>query len=229
VGVGDGPWHQMEEFDERLPARKFDNFQFVSFDSVKTKAKQSQPNLQNNELEARFALDALMEIPEQYQAILTLQLIGSSNRPNRPPQKIVAAPIIPAPIIPTPAPPTTVSGGAVPVVTDGSIAPYSEVPYAPSISGGVGHTNNSIPMAQVMEVNQAQNNVPPMFLCPLSQTIMINPVICLDGHTYEKNYITEFFKINGAISPVTNQPLDGTQLFDNSGMKSAIQNWRIKQ
>ena len=32
----------MEEFDDRLPARKFDNFQFVSFDSVKTKAKQSQ-------------------------------------------------------------------------------------------------------------------------------------------------------------------------------------------
>jgi len=58
VGVGDGPWHLMEEFDDHLPTRNFDNFQFVNFHASQHDAKNP---------ETAFALSCLMEIPAQYE------------------------------------------------------------------------------------------------------------------------------------------------------------------
>jgi E3 ubiquitin-protein ligase RGLG len=73
VGVGDGPWDMMREFDDNIPARDFDNFQFVNFTEIMSK------NAQQSRKETEFALSALMEIPPQYKATIELNLLGRRN------------------------------------------------------------------------------------------------------------------------------------------------------
>ncbi|XP_057995475.1 E3 ubiquitin-protein ligase RGLG5 isoform X1 [Hevea brasiliensis] len=73
VGVGDGPWDMMKEFDDNIPARAFDNFQFVNFTEIMSK------NMDRSRKEAEFALAALMEIPSQYKATIELNLLGSTR------------------------------------------------------------------------------------------------------------------------------------------------------
>jgi len=70
VGVGDGPWEIMKEFDDGLPERAFDNFQFVDFDGIMRR-------YDGNEL--AFACAALQEVPEQYQEIKRLNLFRNCN------------------------------------------------------------------------------------------------------------------------------------------------------
>ncbi|XP_051145370.1 E3 ubiquitin-protein ligase RGLG1-like [Andrographis paniculata] len=79
VGVGDGPWDMMQEFDDNIPTRAFDNFQFVNFTEIMSK------HVDQSRKEAEFALSALMEIPSQYQATLELNILGHQTgiAPNR--------------------------------------------------------------------------------------------------------------------------------------------------
>ncbi|XP_065007458.1 E3 ubiquitin-protein ligase RGLG3-like isoform X1 [Musa acuminata AAA Group] len=62
IGVGDGPWDAMHQFDDYVPQRSFDNFQFVNFTKIMSE------NMPMTKKEAAFALSALMEIPLQYRA-----------------------------------------------------------------------------------------------------------------------------------------------------------------
>ncbi|RVW86913.1 E3 ubiquitin-protein ligase RGLG3 [Vitis vinifera] len=73
VGVGDGPWDAMKLFDDNIPQRSFDNFQFVDFSKIMSE------NMEASKKETAFALSALMEIPFQYRATLRLSQSSAST------------------------------------------------------------------------------------------------------------------------------------------------------
>lgn len=93
IGVGDGPWDTMEEFDDEIPQRRFDNvpavdstprrmplnlllfyvcqFQFCCLTPLlSAQASNSAPHP-----ELEFARLAMQEVPHQYQAIKRLGLL----------------------------------------------------------------------------------------------------------------------------------------------------------
>ncbi|KAL6225466.1 hypothetical protein ACLB2K_004316 [Fragaria x ananassa] len=89
VGVGDGPWDAMQQFDDNIPQRAFDNFQFVNFTKIMS------DNRDLSQKEAAFALAALMEIPSQYRATQRLHFSsyesegGPRTRPLPPPRDVI--------------------------------------------------------------------------------------------------------------------------------------------
>lgn len=74
VGVGDGPWDTIMEFDHRLPMRRFDNFRFVAYHKATSKSKVP---------DVFFALQVLMEIPDQYKRIVELGYLGEAKKSTR--------------------------------------------------------------------------------------------------------------------------------------------------
>eukprot|EP00246_Nothoceros_aenigmaticus_P000535 TRINITY_DN10800_c0_g1_i1.p1 TRINITY_DN10800_c0_g1~~TRINITY_DN10800_c0_g1_i1.p1 ORF type:complete len:449 (+),score=53.46 TRINITY_DN10800_c0_g1_i1:367-1713(+) len=115
VGVGDGPWDTMREFDDNIPSRGFDNFQFVNFTQIMAK------NMPAAQKEALFALSALMEIPSQYKASIELKMLGrrkggvKRNPPLPPPPRVLQADAIVVSSYPHSAPSVSSTSGYPPV------------------------------------------------------------------------------------------------------------------
>uniref|UniRef100_A0A7S2DZP0 U-box domain-containing protein n=1 Tax=Helicotheca tamesis TaxID=374047 RepID=A0A7S2DZP0_9STRA len=61
-----------------------------------------------------------------------------------------------------------------------------------------------------------------VFLCPITRELMEDPVICADGHTYERYAIEMWLRTNSR-SPKTNQPLSSTQLIPNHALRNTIE------
>ncbi|GMH36747.1 hypothetical protein BSKO_04620 [Bryopsis sp. KO-2023] len=65
--------------------------------------------------------------------------------------------------------------------------------------------------------------------CPISLELMKDPVMAVDGYTYERSAITKWFRKNKCTSPMTNQRLASSQICPNRLVASMIQEFRSKQ
>lgn len=72
--------------------------------------------------------------------------------------------------------------------------------------------------------NVDEKDCPHSYLCPISLTLMKDPVIACDGHSYERESITKWFESHNT-SPVTNLPLPSQMLIDNHTLKGAIEEY----
>eukprot|EP00301_Raphidiophrys_heterophryoidea_P021288 c5766_g1_i1.p1 GENE.c5766_g1_i1~~c5766_g1_i1.p1 ORF type:complete len:229 (-),score=53.43 c5766_g1_i1:177-818(-) len=63
--------------------------------------------------------------------------------------------------------------------------------------------------------------VPNDFKCPISHEIMLNPVVAMDGHTYESTEIEKWFNSHDT-SPKTNEKIPAKFLVPNHTMRAQI-------
>ncbi|XP_050428558.1 WD repeat, SAM and U-box domain-containing protein 1-like isoform X2 [Adelges cooleyi] len=68
----------------------------------------------------------------------------------------------------------------------------------------------------------ASVDVPDEFICPITQQIYRDPVICSDGYTYERAAIVSWFGRGKITSPLTNEPLLSKSMTPNVTIKKAI-------
>ena len=65
---------------------------------------------------------------------------------------------------------------------------------------------------------------PPSFLCPIGREVMRDPVMCADGHSYERTAIATWLQSH-ATSPNTNLPLAHLLLVPNIALRNSIEEW----
>ena len=67
------------------------------------------------------------------------------------------------------------------------------------------------------------------FICPITNEIMVDPVICSDGHSYERAAIERWFNRGNNSSPTTNEQLPNINLIPNHNLRQAIAEWSQQQ
>eukprot|EP01134_Creolimax_fragrantissima_P005377 CFRG5377T1 len=66
---------------------------------------------------------------------------------------------------------------------------------------------------------------PEWALCPITQELLVHPVVCIDGHSYEKYAIRKWFESGKHTSPLTNESLTHKTLVPNLALQKAIDDW----
>ena len=65
-------------------------------------------------------------------------------------------------------------------------------------------------------------NIPNEYLCPITQSVMADPVLGSDGRTYERSAITEWLRTHNT-SPITREVMTTASLKPNYALRSLIE------
>jgi hypothetical protein len=68
-------------------------------------------------------------------------------------------------------------------------------------------------------------DIPDEFLCPITQEMMINPLMSRTGINYEESAIMEWISKHNNTCPMTRQPLRACDLVHNRNLQSKICTW----
>jgi hypothetical protein len=68
--------------------------------------------------------------------------------------------------------------------------------------------------------------IPGEFRCPLTFELMIDPVVCDDGYSYERESIIQWLKLNNNISPMTEEIINPSNIKSNYSLKGLIEKYK---
>jgi hypothetical protein len=89
----------------------------------------------------------------------------------------------------------------------------------------IGSTGGSAAVAAATEAALAAMEEPPsIFVCPITQEVMSDPVFASDGYTYEREAIAAWITTHNT-SPMTNLPLLHPHLTPNHALRSSVREW----
>jgi len=121
---------------------------------------------------------------------------------------------------------------AAPVATASTVSvapsPHTYMAAVPNASTSYSHRHGdpdrSAPVATAAEGSAVPSpmEAPQDFTCPITQEIMTDPVICADGHSYERDAITRWLASHNT-SPKTNAQLEHTTLIPNHTLRGSIE------
>ena len=83
--------------------------------------------------------------------------------------------------------------------------------------------------SQLRLANVPDEAIPEDYKCAISLDIMMDPVCCADGHTYERRELLAWFACGHKTSPKNNTVLENTNITDNKLVKTMISDWVDKR
>ncbi|KAK9813324.1 hypothetical protein WJX72_012535 [[Myrmecia] bisecta] len=82
------------------------------------------------------------------------------------------------------------------------------------------------PQAAPQKQRTTADSPPELFICPITQHLMKDPVVASDGYTYERAAIEHWLSTGHTFSPMTGSTFTHAGLTPNHGLQAAVQQWQ---